>query len=93
MLCAVANLLEVFEGESFRCRIGVFFYVGMLIMFDSAPESFRKSFSRSGDWKFLFFRLSKRLVLSELFVGGDNVFYCLWYILFILDLISITCGV
>ena len=85
MFCAVANLLEVFEGENFRCRVGVSYYVGMLIMFDSAPVSFRKSFSRSGDWKFLFFRFSKQIILSKLFVGGDNFFivfgiYCAYWI-------------
>ena len=47
--CAVATLLEVFESINFGCKICISFTVGMFIIFDSAPESIKKSFSRSGD--------------------------------------------
>ena len=47
-LCAVASLLAVFVGISFGCENLIFFHVGMLIIIDSAPESNKKSISRSG---------------------------------------------
>ena len=47
-VCAVASLLAVFKGISFGCKILISFQVGILIIFDSAPESIKKSFSRSG---------------------------------------------
>ena len=46
--CAVASLLEVARGVNFGCNVLISFHVGMLIMFDSAPESIKKSISRSG---------------------------------------------
>ena len=46
--CAVASLLEVSRGVSFGCNVFISFHVGMFIMFDSAPESIKKSISRSG---------------------------------------------
>ena len=46
--CAVANLLDVSIGISFGCKSCISFHVGKFFMFDSAPESFQKSFSRSG---------------------------------------------
>ena len=46
--CAVANLLEVSRGVNFGCNVLNSFHVGILIMFDSAPESIKKSISRSG---------------------------------------------
>ena len=47
--CAVAYLLEVLEFINFGCKVCISFHVGMFIIFDSAPESIEKSFSRSGD--------------------------------------------
>ena len=46
--CAVASLLDVSRGVSFGCSDFISFHVGMFIMFDSAPESIKKSISRSG---------------------------------------------
>ena len=45
---AVASLLEVARGVNFGCNVLISFHVGILIMFDSAPESIKKSISRSG---------------------------------------------
>ena len=56
--CAVANLLDVLEGESFECRVQIFFLVERLILFESALESIKKSISSSSDSNFLFFGLS-----------------------------------
>ena len=36
------------EGVSFGCKVFISFHVGMFIIFDSAPESIKKSISRSG---------------------------------------------
>ena len=47
--CAVANLLEVFKGINFGCRVCISFQVGLLRIIDSTPESIKKSISRSGD--------------------------------------------
>ena len=46
--CAVANLLVVFIGVEIGCNTLISFQVGMLITFYSAPESIKKSISRSG---------------------------------------------
>ena len=46
--CAVASLLADFTGVSFGCKILISFQVGMLMIFDSAPESIKKSILRSG---------------------------------------------
>ena len=46
--CAVASLLEVARSVNFGCNVSISFHVGMFIMFDSAPESIKKSISRSG---------------------------------------------
>ena len=46
--CAVASLLVVLKGINFGYIIFISFQVGMLMMFDSAPESIEKSISRSG---------------------------------------------
>ena len=46
--CAVANLLAVFIDIKFGCNVSISFHVRRLIMFDSAPESIKKSISRSG---------------------------------------------
>ena len=43
--CAVSSLLVVCK---FGCRILISFQVGILIIFDSAPESIKKSISRFG---------------------------------------------
>ena len=45
---AVASLLEVARGVNFGCNVLISFHVGILIIFDSAPESIKKSISRSG---------------------------------------------
>ena len=47
--CAVANLLEVLEGINFGFKVCISFHVGMFIIFDSAPESIKRSISRSGE--------------------------------------------
>ena len=47
--CAVANMLEVFEGNNFGCKVCISFHVGLFLKFDSAPESIKKSTSRSGN--------------------------------------------
>ena len=47
--CAVDNLLEVFEGSAFGCKVCISFHVGMFIKFDSTLESIKNSISRSGD--------------------------------------------
>ena len=44
-----ANLLEVFEGDNFGCRVWNKLHVGMFIIFGCAPGSIKKSISRSGD--------------------------------------------
>ena len=45
---AVATLLVVLKGNNFERKFFVSFHVGLLIMFESAPESIKKSISRSG---------------------------------------------
>ena len=65
--CAVASLLVVLKGTNFGCRIFISFQVGMLIIFDSAAESIKKSFSRSGVWNWLDFGLSKRSGIVHFF--------------------------
>ena len=45
--CCVASLLEVARGVNFGCNVLISFHVGILIMFDSALESIKKSISRS----------------------------------------------
>ena len=47
--CGVANLLDVFESINFECKVYISLRVGKLILFDFAPESLKKSISRSGD--------------------------------------------
>ena len=42
------NILEVSRGVKFGCNVLISFHVGILIIFDSAPESIKKSISRSG---------------------------------------------
>ena len=49
--CAVANLLDVFEGINFGCKVCMPFQVRIFIIFDFAPEFTKKSFSRSGEKK------------------------------------------
>ena len=49
MPCAVATLLEVLEEERFGCRFCISFHEGIIKIFDSAPESSKKSVSRTGD--------------------------------------------
>ena len=46
--CAVASLLAVFTGVNFRCKTLISFQFGILMIFDSAPESIKKSISRFG---------------------------------------------
>ena len=45
---AVSSLLIVFMGVTLGCRILISFQVGILMIFYSAPESIKKSISRSG---------------------------------------------
>ena len=52
--CAVASLL-VFRGNNFGCEVLISFQVGMLMLFDSAPDSIEKSISRFGVWNSLLF--------------------------------------
>ena len=47
--CAVANLLQIFQGNNFGCKVCISFHVGIFIIIDSASESIKKSISRSGD--------------------------------------------
>ena len=42
--CAVANLLAVLIGIRVGCSVLISFQVGILIIFDSAPESFKNLF-------------------------------------------------
>ena len=35
--CAVAHLLDVFEGTNFGCKVCISFHVGILNIFDSDP--------------------------------------------------------
>ena len=65
--CAVASLLVLLKGINFGCRVFVSFQVGMLMIFDSAPESIKKSVSRSGLRNFLDFGLSKRNEIVQIF--------------------------
>ena len=46
---AAASLLEALEGERFGCIFFISFHEGILKIFDSVPESNKKSISRSGD--------------------------------------------
>ena len=82
--CAVANLLEVFEDNNFGCKVCISFHVGILIKFDSAPESVKKSISKISfvDWKSLFFGLSKRSGFAQIFsVGSCTLFVIFVYII------------
>ena len=65
----------------------------MLIRFNSVPESVGKSNGRSGDWKFLFFGISKKSGYVQLFLLVIFYLIFFWYTLFILELFSTTCGV
>ena len=58
--CAVASLLVVLKGINCGCRILISFQLRMFIIFDSAPESIKKSNSRSDVCNCLSFGLSKR---------------------------------
>ena len=42
--CAVANLLDVFEGINFGCKVCISFEMGTFIIFDSALESIKNQF-------------------------------------------------
>ena len=67
----MASLLEVYKGESFGWRIWISCHVEILI-FDSLPQSIRKSTLRSEDWRFCF---SEFLWL----VGLPKFSFCWWY--------------
>ena len=49
--------------------------MGLLIISDSAPESIEKSISRSGDSKSLFFGLSKRSGIVQIFSLGSWILF------------------
>ena len=59
-------------GVILGCRILISFQVGILMIFDSAPESIKKSISRSGCWKSLYFGLSKRKGIVQIFYLGGS---------------------
>ena len=40
-LCAVANLLAVLRGVKFGYSVLISFHVGILLIFDSAPDQFQ----------------------------------------------------
>ena len=44
----MGNLLASFKGVNFGWKIFISFQVGILMTFDSAPESLKKAISRSG---------------------------------------------
>ena len=59
----------------------------ILVVFDSAPESIKKSILRSGDRKSFLFGLSKRSGTVHIFLGYLYFICCvLIYILFALEL-------
>ena len=45
MPCALASLPKVLEGDIFGLRFS--FHVGVIMIFDSAPDSIKSSFSES----------------------------------------------
>ena len=63
----VVSLLVVLKGLNFGCSNFVSFQVGMLMIFDSAPESMKKSISMSGISNFLHFGFSKRSGIVQIF--------------------------
>ena len=65
--CAVDSLLVVLKGINCGCRILILFQVGMFIILDSAPESIKKSTSRSGFCNCFDFGLSKRSWIAHIF--------------------------
>ena len=60
-------MLEVFEGNNFGCKVCISLKLGLYIIFDSAPESVKKSTSRSGDYKSLLFGLSRISGIVQIF--------------------------
>ena len=76
--CAVASLLVVLKGINWGCRILISFQVGMFIIFDSAPESIKKSISRSGVCNCFDFGLSKRIEIVHFFSFCKCVFLGLY---------------
>ena len=48
MPCVEGSLLEVLENESFIFNLWISFFVEVLMIFDSAPESIKINISRSG---------------------------------------------
>ena len=73
--CAVADLLEDFEGINFEWSVCMSFQMGMFIIFDSAPESIKKSISRVMIEKLYFLDFLKEVVLSNFFLWV--VVFCL----------------
>ena len=53
------------------------FQVGMLIIFDSAPESIKKSILGSGGYNSLLFGLSKRNKIVQIFSLGFS--FCIFW--------------
>ena len=64
----VANLLEIFEGINFGCKICISFQVGMFIIFNSAPESTKKQFRGLVIENLYFLDFVKEVVLSKFFL-------------------------
>ena len=56
----------------------------MLIRFNSVPESVGKSNGRSGDWKFLFFGISKKSGYVQLFLLV--IFYLIFFLVYIVHI-------
>ena len=74
--CAVANLLEVFEG-----KVCISFHVGSFKIFHSAPESIKKSVSRSGERNSSLFGHSMRSGIVQMFSLGSCTCCFLIYII------------
>ena len=55
----------------------------MLIRFNSVPKSVGKSNGRSGDWKFLFFGISKKSGYVQLFL---LVIFYLFFLVYIVHI-------
>ena len=64
--CSAASLLVIFKGIKFGCRILISVQVGIIMIFDFAPEPIKKSISRSGGS--LLFGLSNGNGMSKFFL-------------------------
>ena len=81
-LCAVANLLAVLRGVKFGYSVLISFHVGILLIFDSAPDQFQDLVV-----EILYFGLSKRNAIVQIFsfecsfVSFDKYDLCLSIVL------------